>query len=240
MSSPCVYLIWFNLYFCITSKTDVRFINAYLLFVLYVRYHLFTTFFRSLSVRLHVFILCLLHLLILYFCTTIETDVRFANAYLLLVLSVRYHLFTTFFRSLSVCLHVFPLCLLNLVILYFWTTSKTDVRFANSYLLLVFSFRYHLFTTFVRSLSVCLHFFPMCLLNLVISFFFVPLAKRMSVSLTLIYSLFCMFAITCLLLFSVRYRFVYMSSSCVCFICLFCIFVPLSKRMSVSLTLIYS
>ena len=155
------------LYFWSTSETDVRFAIAYLL-VLSFRYRLFTTFVRLLLLCLHVFPMCLLNLVILQFCSTSETDVRFAIAYLLLVLSVRYHLFTTFARSLSVCLLVFPMCLLNWVILYFYTTSERDVRFANAYLLLVLSVRYHLFTTFVRSLSVSLHVFPMCLLNLVI------------------------------------------------------------------------
>ena len=168
---PMCLLNLVMLYFCATSERDVRFANAYLLLVLSVCYHLFTTFVNSISVCLHVFPMCLLNLVILYFCTTSKTDVSFANAYLLLVLYVRYHLFTTVFRSLSDRLHVFPLCLLNLLILCFCTTIVTDVRFANTYLLLVLSVRYHLFTTFFHSLSVCLHVFPLCLLNLVISFF---------------------------------------------------------------------
>ena len=157
--------------FCTTSERDVRIANAYLLLVLSVRYHLFTTFVRSLSICLHVSHMCLLNLFILYLFTTCVRDVLIANAYLLLVFSVRYHLFTTFVRSLSICLHVFPMCLLNLVILYFCTTSETDVLFAYAYLFLVLSVCYHLFTNFVRSLSGCLHVFPMCLLNFVILYF---------------------------------------------------------------------
>ena len=122
--------------------------------------------------------------------------------------------------------------------LNFCTTCETDVRFVIAYLLVLPFVIACLLLLSVRYRFVYM-FFP-CV-NLIWLFcIFVPLAERMSASLMLIYSQFFPFAITCLLLLSGRYRFVYMFSQCVYLIWLFCIFVPLAKGMSVSLTLIYS
>ena len=100
-----------------------------------------------------------------------------------------------------------------------------------------------LFTCYVRSLEVCLlllsvrygfvyMFSPH--VNLIWLFcVFVPIAKRMSVAGALFTC--CVRSLeVCLLLLSVRYGFVYMFSPCVNLIWLFCVFVPIAKRMSVA------
>ena len=131
----------------------------------------------------------------LTFSTPSETNFRFSSGYLLfssisLVLIYYFRLFTIglftiFIRSLSVCLTL-PVCLPNLVMLYFCTTSETDVRFVSG-----------LFTTFVRSLSFCLLLVSvlyrfvytsfLCVYLISLFCIFETLAKRMSVLLVVIY-----------------------------------------------------
>ena len=133
-------------------------------------------------------------------------------------------LFSTFVSSLLVCLHV--------VLLY----SEMNVRFASG-VLLILSVRCRFVYFFDRSLSFCFHFFPVCLSNLLFGIF-VPVAKRMSALLVIIYY-FRPFAIGLCTSLSVRYRFVCKFSRCVYIIWLFCIFVPVAKGMAVSLVVIW-
>ena len=143
-------------------------------------------------------------------------------------------LFTIFVRLLLDCLTLL-VCLPNLIISNFCTTSETDVR----------HWRF-VFTYCVRSLEVCLLLLSvrygfLCMfspwVNLIWLFCgFVPIAKRISLAVALF--IYCVRSLeVCLLLLSVRYGFVYMFTPCVNLIWLFCVFVPIAKRTSVAVIL---
>ena len=143
-------------------------------------------------------------------------------------------LFTIFVRLLLDCLTLL-VCLPNLIISNFCTTSETDVR----------HWRF-VFTYCVRSLEVCLLLLSvrygfLCMfspwVNIIWLFCgFVPIAKRISLAVALF--IYCVRSLeVCLLLLSVRYGFVYMFAPCVNLIWLFYVSVPIAKRMSVAVVL---
>ena len=114
-------------------------------------------------------------------------------------------LFTIFVRSLLDCLTLL-VCLPNLIISNFCTTSETVVRHWHS-----------VFTYCVLSLEVCLlllsvrygfvYMFTQCTKLMWLFCVFVPIAKKESVPGLNFVKLLCPFVSGCLLLLSVRYGF---------------------------------
>ena len=94
-----------------------------------------------------------------------------------------------------------------------------------------------LFTTVVRSLWVCLTLFAPCV-NLIWIFRMFCTNSETDVRHWRFVFTYCVRSLeVCLLLLSVRYGFVYMFSPCVNLIWLFCVFVPIAKRISVAVVL---